>query len=100
MTQSNDTPKPTARQRYCVANRFGDVPDDVFEEAQRRNSAPRTITQSFFGDPPAGFSALDRKRCGDGEKPNSLARATDPSPRWQAMPIMLSSAPDGEGSHD
>lgn len=31
-------------------------------ERDRRRAAPRTLTQEFFGDPPAGYSALDRKR--------------------------------------
>jgi hypothetical protein len=41
-----------------------EVPDDVLIERNARYSAPRTISASLLGDPPAGFSALDRKRQG------------------------------------
>jgi len=36
----------------------------LFEERDRRLAAPRTIGQILMGDPPVGFSALDRKRQG------------------------------------
>lgn len=34
----------------------------MLEEAQRRLYAPRTISQMLMGDPPPGYSALDRKQ--------------------------------------
>lgn len=34
---------------------------DLVEEAQQRAMAPRSLTSEFFGDPPKGWSALDRK---------------------------------------
>lgn len=37
---------------------------DLLADAQRRMLAPRTIGQEIFGDPPPGYSALDRKRQG------------------------------------
>jgi hypothetical protein len=37
-----------------------DVPADVLADARRRMDAPRTLSALFFGDPPQGFSALDR----------------------------------------
>jgi hypothetical protein len=38
------------------------VPDDVFEERERRYQAAlqRTVTAALLGDPPPGYSALDR----------------------------------------
>lgn len=35
---------------------------EMIEEAQQRYLAPRTLTSSFFGDPPVGWSALDRRQ--------------------------------------
>ena len=40
------------------------IPDDVFIERDRRLGAPRTIGSLILGDPPPGYSALDRKRQG------------------------------------
>lgn len=34
---------------------------EMIAEAQRRADAPRSLTAEFFGDPPAGYSALDRR---------------------------------------
>lgn len=34
---------------------------ELIEEAQQRAMAPRSLTSEFFGDPPKGWSALDRK---------------------------------------
>lgn len=34
---------------------------ELIEEAQQRALAPRSLTSEFFGDPPKGWSALDRK---------------------------------------
>jgi hypothetical protein len=39
-----------------------EVPDDVLAERNIRLSAPRTTSAIVLGDPPIGFSALDRKR--------------------------------------
>lgn len=39
-----------------------EVPEDVLAERNLRISAPRTVSAFVLGDPPAGFSALDRKR--------------------------------------
>jgi hypothetical protein len=33
----------------------------MLEEARRRLEIPRTITSEFFGDPPKGYSALDKR---------------------------------------
>lgn len=40
------------------------APPDLLEEREARNAAAhnRTLTASVFGDPPPGFSALDKKR--------------------------------------
>lgn len=37
---------------------------EMFAEARKRSEAPRTISQALLGDPPPGYSALDRKRQG------------------------------------
>jgi hypothetical protein len=39
------------------------VPDDVMREAEQRKIAleRRTLTESFFGDPPQGWRALDQR---------------------------------------
>jgi len=37
------------------------APDHVFEDRNRRLMAPRDLTGTFFGDPPKGFSALERR---------------------------------------
>lgn len=39
-----------------------EVPEDVLAERNIRLSAPRTTSAIVLGDPPIGFSALDRKR--------------------------------------
>lgn len=38
------------------------IPDDVIAAAVRRSSAERSITARLMGDPPIGFSALDRRQ--------------------------------------
>lgn len=35
---------------------------EMIHEAQRRADAPRSLTASFFNDPPKGYSALDRRQ--------------------------------------
>lgn len=37
------------------------VPPHVIEDAARRANAPRSITATLLGDPPVGFSALERR---------------------------------------
>ena len=36
--------------------------DDILAARDRYLSAPRTLSQRLLGDPPPGYSALDRKR--------------------------------------
>jgi len=40
----------------------GATPSHLFEERDRRLSADRSLTCRLMGDPPPGFSALDRRR--------------------------------------
>lgn len=40
------------------------IPNDVWAERNARLTAPRTVSASILGDPPPGYSALDRKRQG------------------------------------
>ncbi len=60
--QSQGIPRPRncADPHSRIAGRLV-VPQELLEEAARRSSAPKSITASFFGDPPQGYSALDRK---------------------------------------
>lgn len=37
------------------------IPDEVIADAIRRARAPRTITSWICGDPPPGYSALERR---------------------------------------
>src|SRR5688500_5335689 len=46
--------KPSSMGAKCSA--------DQLEQARLRLLAPRTISQQLMGDPPPGYSALDRKR--------------------------------------
>jgi hypothetical protein len=50
---------PSIRIRYTVA--APEAPPDILVEREKRQAAPRTLTAILFGDPPTGFSALDRK---------------------------------------
>lgn len=52
--------KPRTRVSTSVFNRV--MPDDIFIERDRRINTPRTIGAELMGDPPPGYSALDRKR--------------------------------------
>ena len=36
--------------------------EDILRERDIRLATPRTLTQQLLGDPPPGYSALDRKR--------------------------------------
>lgn len=38
------------------------VPEHLVEDARRRYLAERSITTAFFGDPPKGWSALEKKQ--------------------------------------
>jgi hypothetical protein len=38
------------------------IPEEVFADRERRNSAPLTISAYVLGDPRPGYSALDQKR--------------------------------------
>jgi hypothetical protein len=40
------------------------APDERIAEREYRLALPRTLTGQYFGDPPPGYSALDRKRQG------------------------------------
>jgi len=40
------------------------IPKEVFDDRDRRQSAPITVTGFVLGDPPIGYSALDRKMAG------------------------------------
>jgi hypothetical protein len=42
-----------------------EIPSDVLDDRERRMLAPRSITAFVLGDPPPGYSALDRKQSGD-----------------------------------
>ena len=46
-------------RKVNVANR---PTNDILDERDRYLSAPRTLSQRLLGDPPPGYSALDRKR--------------------------------------
>ena len=48
-------------RKVNVANR---PTNDILAERDRYLSAPRTLSQLLLGDPPPGYSALDRKRMG------------------------------------
>ena len=37
------------------------IPTDVLTDREARLAAPRDLTGTFFGDPPKGFSALERR---------------------------------------
>lgn len=37
------------------------APSEAVEDAHRRMAAPRSITAFVFGDPPPGYSALDKR---------------------------------------
>lgn len=37
-------------------------PSELLEEAKLRAMAPRSLTAEFFGDPPQGYSELDRRQ--------------------------------------
>lgn len=53
----------TAKERGEQVTRLK-VPQDVFVERSARLAAPMTISAFVLGDPPIGYSALDRKRQG------------------------------------
>lgn len=54
---------PRAEKSHPVVSAQRLTPDQVAErDARYLASLKRNQTQAFFGDPPPGFSALDRKR--------------------------------------
>ncbi|MDE5451306.1 hypothetical protein GWE18_00245 [Bradyrhizobium sp. CSA112] len=65
------TPRP---DKPTITHR---APPEALAERAMRLSAPQTLTGAFCGDPPIGFSALDRKLSGKAEEPyidHSLAQ--------------------------
>jgi hypothetical protein len=93
--------KKLGRQKTSVENRFvnnggafsrarmhvaehaeGKAPDYVIAERERRIEAinRRTPTQEFFGDPPPGYSALDRKNGADTTSPTKPSYGAPVSP--------------------
>ncbi len=64
-----------ARDRERMKNRHGNspvrttrIPDDVVADRDARLTAPRSLTAVMLGDPPRGFSALDRRPARDLER--------------------------------
>lgn len=53
-----------ARRRLVRGDRFEKAPNAAFIERERRDLARRaqSLTGSVSGDPPPGYSALDRRR--------------------------------------
>lgn len=67
--------KRRARDRERMKNRHGNspvrttrIPDDVVADREARLTAPRSLTAAMLGDPPRGFSALDRRTARDLER--------------------------------
>ena len=64
--------KDRARKRFVRENGWDNVghsvlrldrcPDDVLAERDRRMNLELTLSQYYFGDPPPGRSALDKKQ--------------------------------------
>lgn len=49
---------------------YREIPEEVtIIRAARLNAGPQSLTGAFFGDPPRGFSALDRKMSGQADEP-------------------------------
>jgi hypothetical protein len=48
-------------ERRATAGGIAKAPAQVVEDAVRRARAPRSLTALAFGDPPPGYSALDRR---------------------------------------
>lgn len=59
-----ETRSSTSRGHGGYATTAGRPAPALLAEAQRYLYAPRTISQQLLGDPPPGYSALDRKRQG------------------------------------
>lgn len=55
-----DRPKTRACPNIPTSGRV-DVPDHVQIEATQRASAPRSLTAILCGDPPVGYTQLDRR---------------------------------------
>lgn len=53
---------PRARSMCLTNGTRVIVSDSALKDATRRAVAPRSLTAAIFGDPPEGYSALDRRR--------------------------------------
>lgn len=49
------------RNKGEVTPRAPEIPEEVIVERVKRSTAARTLTGFVFGDPPLGFSALDKR---------------------------------------
>lgn len=55
--------KPVGNPRRDTVSSIARPSSELLAEAQRRSLAPhRSFTAAFLGDPPLGFSALDRRQ--------------------------------------
>ena len=52
---------PPPSQRHVTRMSAGAPPAHVLADAAARSNAPRTLSAMLLGDPPIGFSALDRR---------------------------------------
>ena len=48
-------------RRYTTRAAGMPIPEHVLADAAARSNAPRTLSAMLLGDPPIGFSALDRR---------------------------------------
>ena len=48
-------------RRYTTRAAGMPIPEHVLADAAARSNAPRTISEILMGDPPQGYSALDRR---------------------------------------
>lgn len=62
--RSNTRAKPASElTRRAPATYTASRPSsELIEEAKQRALAPRSLTSEFFGDPPKGWSALDKRQ--------------------------------------
>lgn len=49
------------RDKGLIMPRAPEIPEEVIVERVKRATAARTLTGFVFGDPPLGFSALDKR---------------------------------------
>jgi hypothetical protein len=54
----------TSVERYLLTELYPRpvVPDELLEDRDRRAAAPLSLTAWLCGDPPSGYSALDRRQ--------------------------------------